>query len=153
MTRRPFRKTAVVTAQFLLLVPASLSADPMAWDHEAVAAIARELAEAVKDLRVTVERNPNLPAGAGRRAQYEAREDLRLLQNMTKRLASQLEKGEGHEATRPIYRRVEAIRRDAEEAGRRARIQQNTMAKIEVARELLEKLAPYYDAPYFNAEP
>ena len=135
---------AMAAAAALGLASTSASAESATWDQEKVTAIAQELAIAVKDLRGIVRQNPDQIGAPQRRAQYAAREDLRLLQNTAQHLAQALEVGEGREETFPVYRRLQALRRDAEEDGRKAMIQTSTMEKIAVAEEILARLGPYY---------
>jgi leucyl-tRNA synthetase len=135
---------ALGAAALLGLASPSATAESATWDQAKVTAIAKELADAVKDLKDVVRQNPDQVSGPQRRAQYAAREDLRLLSNTTRHLAMELERGEGREATLPVYRRVQTLRRDAEEDGRKAMIQTSTMEKIAVAEEILARLAPYY---------
>jgi hypothetical protein len=114
------------------------------WDQQRVTQLATQLAAAVKDLRVEVRKSPDQPPGQSRRAQYQAREDLRLLQYTTQQLASSLAKGEDRDATAPIFQRIQTLRRDAAENGRKGMIPEATLAKIEKARELLDQISPYY---------
>lgn len=141
---RRVKSLALCAALLLGWASGPASAESESWDQQKVTAIAQELADAVKDLKDVVRQNPDQVSGSQRRAQYAAREDLRLLSNTTKHLALELEKGEGREATLPIYRRVQTLRRDAEEDGRKAMIQAPTMERISIAKEILARLAPYY---------
>ena len=47
-----------------------------AWDQAKVTDLARQVAKATVELREIVEKNPDRPPGAARKAQYSAREDL-----------------------------------------------------------------------------
>ena len=134
-----------LVAGLALAAPPAL-AEAAKWDQQRVTALAKELAAAVKDLRVDVEKNPDQPPGPARRAQFQAREDLRLLQYTTRQLASSLAKGEGRDETAPIFQRIETLRRDAEENGRKAMIAEATLAKIAKAKDLLLQISPYYAA-------
>jgi len=128
----------------LALAASPALAEAAKWDQQRVTRLATQLAAAVKDLRVEVERNPDQPPGLARRAQYQAREDLRLLQYTTRQLASSLAKGEDRDATAPIFQRVETLRRDAEENGRKGMIPEATLNKIAKAQDLLLQISPYY---------
>lgn len=130
----------------LAVAPAAAGAQGKPWDQKAVAGLAQDLAAGLKDLNVTVQKTPDAIAGSAiRRAQYEAREDVRLLVNVSQRLASQLADGEDKDATFPTYKRLQSIRRDAADAGRRANLDSPTLEKIVVVRGVLDQLAPYYD--------
>ncbi len=127
----------------LLLAPGRAPAQAQ-WDQAKVTAIAEQFAASLNDLQITVRKDPTLPGGSMRAAQYQAREDLRQFVNTIERLAASLKAGEGQEETLPIYRRAEQHRRDAAEAARRADIPAATLEKIEKSRVILAQLAPYY---------
>ncbi|MCG8591602.1 MAG: hypothetical protein MJE66_20080 [Proteobacteria bacterium] len=129
----------------LALLPVSTAWAEANWNQERVTAIAVELAQSVKELRANARKNPDAPIGGPRRAQHAAREDLRLMENSSKHLVAQLEKGDGREETRAIYKRLQSLRRDAEENGRKARIPDDTLGKITATQDLLRRLAPYYE--------
>jgi len=121
------------------------AAENRPWDQQAVTKIAVELADAVRDLNHTVRANPEQRVGSSqRRAQYRARENLRLLVRTSRRLAFHLEAGEDMDSTLPIYRRLQMIRRDAERAGRSADIPAPTQERIVNARTLVDQLSAYY---------
>jgi hypothetical protein len=138
---------AVALALALALGVGAASAEVAAWDQERVTALASELHESVKDLKVTVQRNPDQPIGGARRAQYEARDQLRVLQSLTRHLQGDLEDGADREATITTYKRVQTVRRDLEEIGRKANIQSNTLEAVMQVQDVLRRLAPYYEEP------
>ena len=77
-----------------------------AWDQAKVTDLAKQVANATVELREIVEKNPDKPAGAARKAQYSAREDLRLLVSATKRLAKRLAAGAGRDETEGLFKRA-----------------------------------------------
>lgn len=129
--------------------PPAPPAAPKAWDQKAVTALATKLAGALKDLNVTVRKTPEATMGSpNRRAQYQVREEVKLLVSISQRLATQLREGEDKDATLPTYRRLQSVRRDAAESGRKAGIPAPTLEKVVSARAVLDELEPYYlDAP------
>jgi len=128
-----------------LVAPAAQAQTPAAWDQKAVAALATKLATALKDLHVTVKKNPDKPAGSpGRRAQYQAREDVKLLVGTSQRLASQLHSGEDLDATLPTWKRLQSTLRDAQENGKRGQIPAPTLEKVVSVQALMDQIAPYY---------
>lgn len=118
---------------------------PAKWDQARVTDIALKLRDAAKDLYVEALKSPDKPVGSSRRAQYSAREDLRQISNMARRLASQLKAGKGRDETQGIYDRLQLKRRDAEEEGRKIDIGQSVLDKIGPLNDLLRQLAPYYE--------
>lgn len=118
---------------------------PAKWDQARVTDIALKLRDATKALYVEALKTPDRPAGSARRAQYLAREDLRQLNNLARRLATQLKDGKGRDETEGIYLRLQQKRRDAEAEGRKIDIGQPVLDKIAPATDLLRQIAPYYD--------
>ena len=116
-----------------------------AWDQAKVTDLARQVAKATVELREIVEKNPDKPPGGARKAQYSAREDLRLLVSATKRLAKRLEAGAGRDETEGLYKRAAVLRRDAEEEAQRAGMLANTKAQAEKTLALLDQLGAYYE--------
>lgn len=141
------RPAAGAAALLSILVFASLAlAEPVAWNQQVVTAIAAKLAKSVMDVHCEVKKDPSARLGdPTRRAQFQAREDLKLLVNVSRRLASQLAAGEDKDATLPTYTRLQMIRRDAEETGRKAHIVAPDLEKVSSAQALLDQLAPFYE--------
>ena len=147
-----FRISRLATFAGLALSLTALAPNALAetaWDQKAVTGIATKLATSVKDLNLTVKKNPDAQVGSPqRRAQYNARESVKLLVTISQRLASQLKAGEDQDATLPTYKRLQLIRRDAEEDGRKGNIPAPTLEKVVAMQALMDQLAPYYeDAP------
>lgn len=118
---------------------------PAKWDQARVTDIALKLRDATKELYVEALKVPDRPPGSARRAQYMAREDLRQMNNMARRLASQLKDGKGRDETEGIYTRLQQKRRDAENEGRKIDIGQPVLDKIAPVSDLLRQIAPYYE--------
>jgi len=138
---------ALVALSFCLMAHGAL-AEPVPWDQKTVTAIAEKLAQELRGLSVTVRRSPQLPTGSsGRRAQFQARENVRLLVWVSARLASQLQAGDDKDATLPTYRRLQMTRRDAEQSARRIDIPTATLERIVKAQDLVDQLSPFYEDP------
>lgn len=142
---RGIRGLAVGLAVLGMAVAAG--AQPAAeWDQERVTALAAELYEDVKDLKIIAQKNPDQPIGGARRAQYEARDQLRVLQGQARHLRDDLQGGAGHEETVTSFKRIQQIRRDLEELARKAAVRDNTMAAVMQVQDVLRRMAPYYEA-------
>lgn len=136
--------TAGLVSMLVALTPAAIA--ETAWDQKAVTALAAEVAASLKDLNITVKKNPQAQVGSPqRRAQYNARESLRLLVNVSQRLVSQLRSGEDKDATLPTFKRMQSLRRDAEDEGRKGQIPGPTLEKVVAMQALMDRLAPYYE--------
>jgi hypothetical protein len=116
------------------------------WEQDQVAAAARKLADAVKDLRSEVRKqgSPGV-ASMQSRAWHRFTDELRLIESESKELASALEAGRGHDETLPIFERMQMLIRDAREESRSLMIAQPVQQRIDAAREALRALEPYYD--------
>jgi hypothetical protein len=122
------------------------AAELAAWDQKRVAALAKELADAVGKAAVEADKGKGSRVDVGKeRAYYEMREDLRLAKNTARHLAKELEDGKGREETYPTYRRLKTIRNDAAENARRAVMPDETVGAITAAGALMLRLRPYYE--------
>ncbi len=141
-----FRKTTAALALAGLavwLIPAAGSAQAK-WDQQRVTAYAVELETAAEALRQAMLEEPAIISLAQQRAYYEAREDVRLIRNSAGHLAKRLKEGKGRDETYPIFRRIDSLRRDAEENGRKAEFSDDTMEQVFAVGSALIKIGPYY---------
>jgi hypothetical protein len=127
-----------------------LGADPAAaqekpWSQEEVTATARELREAVGDLRETArQRGGGDVASMQARARHRLDDTLRLIENESRHLGHELEGGGDMEATLWTVRRLMSLVRDAQDDARKVAISQPAQEQIAKAREILGRLAAYY---------
>jgi hypothetical protein len=139
------RSLAVLAALVLWAAPAA-GAAPASWNQEKVTQIATELAEAMSGVYDSVKKIPPPPTGSQRKNFYEATQTLRRLQTETRHLATDLKGGAGYDETLPSYKQIQMLRRDAAESGRSSGVIPNdTLAKVDKARDLLLQLSGYYD--------
>lgn len=141
------RSAWVWGAAVLLVLGVAAGAEVATWSQERVAALAGELYDDVKDLKLTVQKSPDQPIGGARRAQYEARDQLRVLQSLARHLKADLEDGAGRDETITTFGRIQTVRRDLEEVGRKANILDATLEKVMAVQDVLRRLAPYYEEP------
>ncbi len=73
-------------------------------------------------------------------------ENLRLLENSAKQLASRVKSGGGFEETQGIARKFGVLLRDSEVLGRSLNLSASITRDLEAAQRTLNKLAPYYGA-------
>lgn len=114
------------------------------WNQERVTSYAKELSEACRGLKTAMDNLPSSLDPAAQAAWYRAKDDVRMLNSAARGLAASLESGEGKEATLPRFKRIELLRNDAAENGRKALIPEDVMAKITPVGTAIMKLAPYY---------
>lgn len=143
------RTVSIALALYLavgLFAAGPAGAEQKEWDQSAVTTIARELAGAAGDLRRSVRQSPQgMQPGRVSRIRFQALDDLRVAENSINSLANRLEGGAGREETRPTYQRIRTLSRDIGQSARQALITEPTLTKLETARELLDRLAPYYE--------
>jgi hypothetical protein len=61
-------------------------------------------------------------------------------------LHRQLQAGGDRESTYPTFRRIRMLRRDLAQNARRAMITEPTLTKLQQAREILDRMEPFYAA-------
>jgi hypothetical protein len=131
----------VLTA--ILLGSAGAWAELANWNQERVTGYAKELANACDELNVAMNQMPIQQAK--QRVFFQARDDVRMLERASHGLAAALESGDGREATEPRYKRIQLLRRDAEENSRQADMPDALMDKIIPVGVAILKLRPYYE--------
>jgi hypothetical protein len=146
------RKVALAVAVFTIFATglattaraAEPTGEPVKWDQARVTKYAVELTGAVGEAVQRMRENPLQTAPTQRQTWYDLKEDLRLIENSTGHLQSQLQSGLGAEETRATFDRVGALRRDAEEDGRRAEIPAPVMDALVKAGAIHNLMQPYY---------
>jgi hypothetical protein len=135
---------AACTAAFVSVIGAGgARAELATWDQARVAKYAEELTTATGELRVALE-SVGIQNITQANARYQVRDTVQMLHNASTGLAEALKNGKGRDETMPRYKRVESLRRDAEEESRRADIPENVFEKVFSVGSALLKLRPYY---------
>ncbi len=126
-----------------------VQAQPATWDQERVTALGEELRKAVSGVRSGFRNQPPAGIGSGQaRSFYAIQDKLRVIESESRAFASALEKGQGHDQTVHMYERIQMLRRDAAEIARRLMLTEPVLDKIAAARDVLIRLAPYYDSTW-----
>lgn len=120
-------------------------AEPATWDQKRVTSIAQQLAVAVGELRETVRKQPAITNSPQRKVRYQAIDDLRTMKQVCDNLARDLKAGKGRDETYPTYQRIQTIRRDLDEHGRKADVKMDTLNSYAKTSDLLRQIAPYYE--------
>ena len=145
--RRPLRlHPALAIAAALLLTPAPVrAAESQPWDQEKVTRIAKELVEAVAEVRDAFRKEPIADLGSSQmNARYRLEEKVRLLDSETQALQSRLEAGEGLAETLPIYDRIGSLARDARDEARKQSVAKPVQERVDHAEATWSRLTPYY---------
>ncbi|MAE95462.1 MAG: hypothetical protein CL910_12445 [Deltaproteobacteria bacterium] len=135
---------AALLVPCFLLSASAQDEPPARWDQARGTQYGKELAVACSELKASLSALPAQVEPGAQRAFYQARDDVRLLDHAAKSLATALEAGEGKEEALPRFKRIQMLRRDAEENGRKALIPDDVFAKITPVGVALIKLAPYF---------
>jgi len=117
---------------------------PVKWDQARVTAYAVQLNDAVVQAVQAMRENPLQIAPAQRNSWYDLKEDLRLIENSTGHLQSELQNGSGADETRATFDRIENLRHDAEEIGRRSEIPATVLDALVKAGSIHNLMMPYY---------
>jgi hypothetical protein len=121
-------------------------ADEDPWNQEQAVKLAKQLADQVGDIRVTMKKAAPGTVGITKQKRYRLEEDLRLMRNSTRHLARQLEAGKGREETLPTAQRVAMFIRDARVDASGWTPPEWIETKIDSARSTLSELAALYGA-------
>jgi predicted phage gp36 major capsid-like protein len=114
------------------------------WDQARVTKYAVDLNAAVKQAVHAVRKSPTQAAVQQRKVWYDLRETLRLLENTTGHLQSELQGGASAEETRATFDRIDTLRRDAESTGRSAMIPAPVLDALVEAGAIHNQMRPYY---------
>jgi hypothetical protein len=134
---------AAAGAAAFLLTAAAASAELARWEQERVARYAAELKLATADLKKAID-GVGIQNLAQANAMYQIKDTVEMLDTAANGLDHALKKGQGRDETMPRYKRVESLRRDAEEEGRSADIPDAVFERVFAVGAALLKLRPYY---------
>lgn len=134
---------AAALAVGLVYVAGPARAELATWDQERVAKYAKDLVKASNDLEQSLKKI-GIQNFANQNAMYQVQDTVGMLHTASRGLARALENGKGRDETMPRYRRIETLRRDAAEEGRRADIPEQVFEKVFQVGGALQRLRPYY---------
>lgn len=148
-TRSLVRFAAVATCVTALALPADAAAEdpagePVKWDQARVTQYSVQLNEAIEEAVHQLRKSPIQTLPAQRQAWYDMREDLRLLENTSDHLQKQLQAGDGADETRATFDRIESLRHQAEEHGRKLATEEPVMEGLVNAGAIHNQMRPYY---------
>jgi hypothetical protein len=134
---------AAAGAAALVVAAGVASAELAKWEQERVAKYAAELKLATADLKKALD-DVGIQNIAQQNAMYQLEDTVEMLHTASNGLAESLKSGKGREETLPRFKRVETLRRDAEEQGRSADIPESVFDRVFSVGSALLKLRPYY---------
>ena len=140
-----FRGRLVAAAAAFVFTAGAASAELATWDQKRVAKYGKELTVATSELRKAFDAI-GIQNQAQQNAMYQVKDTVKMLDTAAGGLSEALDAGKGRDETMPRYKRVEALRRDAELEGRSADIPDAVFEKVIDVGSALIKLRPYYVA-------
>ena len=138
-----FRGRLVAAAAAFVFTAGTASAELATWDQKRVTKYAAELKLATADLKKAFDAI-GIQNAAQQNAMYQVEDTIEMLDTAANGLDHALKDGKGRDETLPRYKRVESLRRDAEEQGRSADIPEAVFEKVFDVGSALIKLRPYY---------
>jgi len=139
-----FRGIVAAAAAAFFVTAGAASAELAKWDQARVSKYAAELTAATADLKQALD-GVGIQNFAQQNAMYQVKDTVKMLDTASSGLAEALKNGKGHDETLPRFKRVQALRRDAEEEGRSADIPEAVFEKVFSVGNALIKLRPYYE--------
>ncbi len=140
------RRIAIVVAAFALVVALGAQAQTAKWDQAAVTAAAAEFETAVSGLRDALRQGIARDMTPSKSRVYRVMQDLRQIEWLAQSLHGDLVKGEGLEATTPIYNQIQENRVYAKSDAMFIEITAPIKPKLEASQAALAKLAAFYPA-------
>ncbi len=135
---------AIGTAALFLVISLGAHAQTAKWDQTAVTAAAAEFESAVSGLRDAVRQSNAWSVTPNRAKLYQISQDLRKIEWLAQSLHGDLKKGEGLEATTPVYEEILENREYAKADAAFVDINEFLKPKITTSRAALAKLAAFY---------
>lgn len=118
--------------------------EPVKWDQARVTQYATELNKAINAAMQQVRKSPTQTSLQQRQTWYDLKETLRLLDNSSGHLQSELQKGASADETRATFDRIDTLRRDAEATGRKSMIPAPVLDSLVEAGAIHNQMRPYY---------
>ena len=147
--KRWIRISARISASFaaaLVLISTSgpSSAEIKDWNQEEVTLLAKQLSESVTSLRLATINDPMVSTARDSRTGIELRDSLRLLEQACRQFARKLESGEDRAQTTGVAKKLGALIRRTQRAGRGMMQTESQWAAIDPAIDFINRLSPYY---------
>ena len=118
--------------------------EPVKWDQARVTQYSVDLDARVDKAVDALRKSPMKDQPSQRTVWFDLKEDLRLIKNSTEHLKTELQKGAGRDETKATFDRIESLRHDAEEVGRRFMIEAPVMDALVSAGAVHNQMKPYY---------
>jgi len=128
------------------LLATAVASQPVEWDAERAARLAKELEQAIADLDRSFRLEAPQAAGGGS-TRMRFGNTLRKVRAESRALAGQLASGASADETRAGVDRMGGLIRDLREEGRRMNLVEPMLGHARRAEAIVAELAPYYAEP------
>jgi len=134
-----------VAAVGLLAVAPAAHAESIAWDPQKVAALARDLEVATRQLYDSFEKLPPLEKGSRHtRAYFRLKQEARHMKRESRWLARALEQGRDQEEALPAYESVVTAMRGARKDAAEVQTNADFQTKADAVSAILDSLARFF---------
>jgi len=140
------RSIAIVVAALALMLAPGASAQTAKWDQAAVTAAAADYEKAVTGLRDAVRQSTAWTMTPNKSKLYQISQDLRQIEWLAQNLHGDLVKGEGLEATTPIFNQIQENREYAKADAMFVDINDFIKPKLAASQAAIAKLSAFYPA-------
>jgi type II secretory pathway pseudopilin PulG len=140
------RSIAIVVAALALFAAPGARAQTAKWDQAAVTAAAAEYEAAVSGLRDAIRQSTAWTMSPDKSKLYQISQDLRQIEWLATNLHGDLVKGEGLEATTPIFNQIQENREYVKADAAFVDITDFLKPKIAASQAAIAKLAAFYPA-------
>lgn len=138
------RRIAGLVAAFALGIALGAHAQTAKWDQAAVTSAAAEYEGAVTGLRDAVRQSIAWTQSPNLSSLYQVAQDLRQIEWLAQSLHADLKKGEGLEATTPVYLEMLETRNYAQAEAMFVDVNAQVKPKLDAARAAFTKLSAFY---------
>ncbi|MEX2206012.1 MAG: hypothetical protein WEF50_07255 [Myxococcota bacterium] len=138
------RSIVTAIAALALFVAAGAHAQTAKWDQAAVTAAAAEYEAAVTGLRDAVRKSTAWTMTPNKSKLYQISQDLRQIEWLAQSLHADLAKGEGLEATTPIFNQIQSNREYAKADAEFVDINDFIKPKLAASQAAIAKLSAFY---------
>lgn len=138
---------SAVVAVSLLALASSAPAELQKWDQAKVTELAKQLETATSELWQSFRRQPPPTLGSAQRKSYfRLQQEIRQLRREARSLSRALQRGADFDEAEPSYRSMMQTVRAAQDNARGVFSGADVRQRADAAREILNQLAPYFDA-------
>jgi len=147
-------RTVALFVGLLALAPGARASELLQWDQAKVIEFAKQLEKATAALSDAFRRQPPPTLGSSQRQPFfRLQQEVRNLRRDSRSLSRALQRGADRDETLPSYESLMQTVRSATDIARRVFTSTEIQTRADAARDVLNQLAPYFDAGFTPLEP